>query len=299
MKPPDESASACAWRGCDLFRQRLPTAPGMDNKHPCLLFCRSLRKSRLCIGKREMETVTIPHRLLADAVENVVRHYGLKDSSSKCEKYLTSLSSRHENGLTLDLPTDVIDIKSEYWRLLGPSNVDEWIFHEIALLRALHVGLCHPSEIVPAKPAIEDLLKMYILMKTNKDIGGWVGLKTMSGSVRLKNADNWFFQFFNQTFKDEGISSLAEAQKRLERMKRKKGRKPKDNRLRALLWGGFQMLTELRSFETDMPNALCEFILLFSQWIGLVPLDTNIDIQWIRSELRYIRSRPVKPEYTL
>lgn len=297
MKPPDESASACAWRGCDLFRQRLPTASGMDNKHPCLLFCRSLRKSRLCVGKREMETITIPHWRLADAVENVVRHYGLKDCSSKCEKYLTSLSQ--ENGLTLDLPTDVIDIKSEYWRLLGSSSRDEWVFREIALLRALLAGLCHPSENAPAKPAIEDLLRMYILMKSNKDIGGWVGLKTVFGSVRLKNADNWFFQFFNQAFKDEGISSLEEARKRLERMKRKKGRRPKDNRLRAILWGGFQMLTEVRGFETDMPNALCEFILLLSQWLGLVPQDTDIDIQWIRSELRYIRSRPVKPEYPL
>ena len=43
---------------------------------------------------------------------------------------------------------------------------------------------------------------------------------------------------------------------------------------------------------------LCEFLIRMLRALELIPADSEIDIYWIRAELRYIRSRSVKPSFT-
>lgn len=140
----------------------------------------------------------------------------------------------------------------------------------------------------------EDMLKLYLLCRQNENLQGWVGIKSAGGSIRLKNEGNRFFEYLKGIIFPEVVND-EQAQAELAAMKRKRGRQPKDERSLAVLWGAFRFLTSLQGFQSDMPNALCDFLICLLQWMEYIPADSPIDRYWIRAELRYMRSRSVKP----
>ena len=129
-----------------------------------------------------------------------------------------------------------------------------------------------------------------------------ITLRSKKGSIRLHNSLNWLWQdlvwpYMEKKFPD--ILNAEDARKELLTGKRRRGRRPNDPRVPVLLWGTYRMLYDLHGFNSPMPNSLCNFIIQLLQIQDVFPNETEIDTLWVRAELRYINSRPVKPRFPI
>lgn len=200
----------------------------------------------------------------------------------------------HQYWVELKVPDEPFDIMEKHKELLSESPFEKRIQTLLFTLRWLTRKLDQEGYMKAPLSYREDMLKLYLLCQQNKNLQGWVGIKSAGGSIRLKNEGNRFFEHLKEII-FYGVENEEQAQAELDSMKRKRGRQPKDERSLAVLWGTFQYLTSLQGFRSDMPNALCDFLICLLQWMEYIPSDSPIDRYWIRAELRYMRSRAVKP----
>ena len=146
-----------------------------------------------------------------------------------------------------------------------------------------------------------DLLRIKVFLS---EIDPESPLTLKSGKKRtvLGNHSGWLWERMIEPFLEKEIPEVESAEKAsslLKAYRPGRGRRAKDARIPILLWGTFEMLSDAHSFETPMPDKLCDFLLQMLQVQGVVPESTDIDILWIRAELRYLRSKTVKPRFPI
>lgn len=147
-----------------------------------------------------------------------------------------------------------------------------------------------------------DYLRLYEFVKSTRD-DDEITLRNKTHSIRLNNYSNWFVKELLDPFLTEklaGLEDLESALKELDAPKpARKGRRPDDPRVAILLWGSYEMITDEIAFSSPMPNNLCNFLIALLQLAQVLPTSPVIDAFWIRAQLRYIRSRPVKPRFPI
>ena len=132
--------------------------------------------------------------------------------------------------------------------------------------------------------------------------GAEITLRCGRHSVRLCNYADWIREdWIGPALKREipDIRNVKQAREELLRGRPGRGRRAKDARIPVLLWGTYSLITDTHSFPTPMPNVLCDFLILMLQKMSILPENTDVDSLWVRAELRYLRSRKVKPRFPL
>ncbi|MBQ9660081.1 MAG: hypothetical protein IJV37_02290 [Bacteroidales bacterium] len=147
-----------------------------------------------------------------------------------------------------------------------------------------------------------EYLRLYQLARSTRD-DEVLTLRNNSRSIRLNNYSNWFVHELLDPFLKEklaGLEDLESALRELDTPKpARKGRRPDDPRVAILLWGSYEMITDAIAFSSPMPNNLCNFLITLLQLAQVLPTSPVIDAFWIRAQLRYVRSRPVKPRFPI
>ena len=195
----------------------------------------------------------------------------------------------------LMFPESTPDIMDSLRRLLGDSPFESRLRNVFFTLRWLIFRLDRAELTKDGRLSREDRLKLYLLCERNRGLQGWIGIKSAGGSVRLKNEGNHFFELLRELVAC-GIGNVQQAEEELNAIRRKRGRRAKDERCRAVLWGAYRMLSGILDFSPAMPNSLCDFLVRLLQQMGFAPDDSPIDRYWIRAELRYMRDRSTKPQ---
>lgn len=249
-----------------------------------------------------MEKNAIDYNEWETAVKDLTAYFGLpiRTTMFHVDYALRETPEIEWNNFSREvIPETFIRLQDEYKVLLGDNLNAERIIRALTLLKfILDRAECEneaPDSI------LEDELQLYLLCRENEQMQGWVSIKTPGGTLRLSNEGNWFFRrLLKNHFCLPGFDEEAELQYRRQVLesRRRKGRRPKSEKVRAAIWGGYKMLRDLHGFKADMPNTLCEFLIRMLRALELIPADSEIDIYWIRAELRYIRSRSVKPSFT-
>ena len=102
-----------------------------------------------------------------------------------------------------------------------------------------------------------DLLRLYIMLYDTSPQTTWISIRTINGTLRLKNYCNWFQDDMIKNYLKKNlpdIQNVSQAKSELEKNKRPKGRVPNDPRLSHLLWGTYSLLYDACTFKTPMPN---------------------------------------------
>ena len=139
-----------------------------------------------------------------------------------------------------------------------------------------------------------DLLQLYLAVYDGTGLMSWVSVRTVDGTVKLRNFCNWFMDDMVKDYLRKNLSDITgteQATEELRRIKGHRGRIPTDPRISILLWGTYSLIREHHEFKSPMPNKLCQFIIAYLQILDILPVDTDIDTFWVRAQLRYIRSR--------
>ena len=139
-----------------------------------------------------------------------------------------------------------------------------------------------------------DLLQLYLTAYGNSGMTSWVSVRTVDGTVKLRNFCNWFMDDMVKDYLRKNIPDITNTEQALEELRRIKGHRgriPTDPRISILLWGTYTLIKEHYEFKSPMPNRLCQFIIAYLQILDILPTDTDIDTFWVRAQLRYIRSR--------
>lgn len=139
-----------------------------------------------------------------------------------------------------------------------------------------------------------DLLQLYLTAYGNSGMTSWVSVRTVDGTVKLRNFCNWFMDDMVKDYLRKNLTDITNSEQALEELrmiKGHRGRIPTDPRISILLWGTYTLIKEHYEFKSPMPNRLCQFIIAYLQILDILPADTDIDTFWVRAQLRYIRSR--------
>lgn len=139
-----------------------------------------------------------------------------------------------------------------------------------------------------------DLLQLYLTAYGNSGMTSWVSVRTVDGTVKLRNFCNWFMDDMLKDYLRKNLPDITNTEQALEELRRIKGHRgriPTDPRISILLWGTYTLIKEHYEFKSPMPNRLCQFIIAYLQILDILPADTDIDTFWVRAQLRYIRSR--------
>ena len=139
-----------------------------------------------------------------------------------------------------------------------------------------------------------DLLQLYLAVYDGTGLMSWVSVRTVDGTVKLRNFCNWFMDDMVKDYLSKNLSDITgteQATEELRKIKGHRGRIPSDPRISILLWGTYSLIREYNEFKSPMPNKLCQFIIAYLQILDILPADTDIDTFWVRAQLRYIRSR--------
>ncbi len=217
-------------------------------------------------------------------VQLLNHYYGIKEGEVK------SIIDASEDG-SFEL-NETNGLRAAY-ETLGTS------INDIELLKTLQLLVyCqdkHPNIIgTPYSGNRLDLLRLVILLATTKE-GDMLIIKNKTRSFQLDNNHNWVIKQCVQPFlQEKGLGALTseEAQREIDNQSsRRRGRRYKDPRMPIVLWGTFRLLSDLHGFHTPMPNILCNFLVLFLQFMMILPQNTDIDALWIRAQLRYIRGK--------
>lgn len=217
---------------------------------------------------------------------------------------ITNQSQCKDGSITLDTSLDLNEIRKAYAGLPSSSPNDS-VIQDALLLLSDHVKSTAPMPDENSADKItkrQDMLRLYVFCEENSNSHEDITIRSRTGSIRLANSRNWLYEKLAKPYLQANLATIAsvdEAKKELLTGRRSRGRKPNDPRVPALLWGIYGMLSELHGFDSLMPNTLCNFIIRLLQIQGVFPPDTEIDTLWVRAELRYIRSRPVKPKFPI
>jgi hypothetical protein len=144
----------------------------------------------------------------------------------------------------------------------------------------------------------EDLLRLYIFANERKSDtlqGQKISIKHAKGSVEITNYENWFTSKLLNDYLAvylADIESVEQAEEELLKYKKRAGRKIKDNRIHIILYGIFRMFNDHKKMKSPQSDALCEFIISYLQFIGIFNDDTDVDNQWIRAQITYLKTKP-------
>ena len=221
------------------------------------------------------------------------------------------LSAVHRNLLTyynykaedddIKANIDIPHLQKSYRELIGNPEKETEL---IATLAA--VSYYMSSDSLGITPSIyqmfdgmirPDLLKLYIMLYDTSTENRWISIRTVNGTIRLRNYCNWFLDDMIKTYLKNNlpdIKSISQAKEELEKSKRHKGRIPNDPRISHLLWGTYRLFQDTCTFKSPMPNKLCQFLLVYLQMLEVIPINPEIDTFWIRAQLRYIRTKKEK-----
>ena len=235
-----------------------------------------------------MERITLTSRRLNDVKRNLHKYYNYE------------ISDKTSSEIPLDIATDInlIRLCESYRKLIGNEDREIELIDTLATVShymssdslGMSVSIYHMLD----EMIRSDLLRLYIMLYDSSPQTTWISIRTINGTIRLRNYCNWFQDDMIKNYLKKNlpdIQNVSQAKSELEKNKRPKGRIPNDPRLSHLLWGTYSVLHEACAFKTPMPNRLCQFLLIYLQMLGIVPLDTEIDTFWIRAQLRYIRSK--------
>ena len=235
-----------------------------------------------------MERITLTSRRLNDVKRNLHKYYNYE------------ISDKTSSEIPLDIATDInlIRLRESYRQLIGNEDREIELIDTLATVShymssdslGMSVSIYHMLD----EMIRSDLLRLYIMLYDSSPQTTWISIRTINGTIRLRNYCNWFQDDMIKNYLKKNlpdIQNVSQAKSELEKNKRPKGRIPNDPRLSHLLWGTYSLLHDACAFKTPMPNRLCQFLLIYLQMLGIVPLDTEIDTFWIRAQLRYIRSK--------
>ena len=148
----------------------------------------------------------------------------------------------------------------------------------------------------------KDLLKLYIFINQKQPRTADARKLTLKHSldkIDIENYDNWFTQNLLKDYLTlylSDVHSVEQAEEELKTYKKKAGRKASDPRIPAILYGLFRIVNDHEKTTSPQSDALCEFIITYLQFLGLIEEDTHIDNQWIRAQINYIKTRPEPPK---
>ena len=235
-----------------------------------------------------MERITLTSRRLNDVKRNLHKYYNYE------------ISDKISSEIPLDIATDInlIRLRESYRQLIGNEDREIELIDTLATVShymssdslGMSVSIYHMLD----EMIRSDLLRLYIMLYDSSPQTTWISIRTINGTIRLRNYCNWFQDDMIKNYLKKNladIQNVSQAKSELEKNKRPKGRIPNDPRLSHLLWGTYSLLHDTCAFKSPMPNRLCQFLLIYLQMLGIVPLDTEIDTFWIRAQLRYIRSK--------
>ena len=235
-----------------------------------------------------MERITLTSRRLNDVKRNLHKYYNYE------------ISDKTSSEIPLDIATDInlIRLCESYRKLIGNEDREIELIDTLATVSHYmsydSLGMSVSIYNMLNEMIRSDLLRLYIMLYDSSPQTTWISIRTINGTIRLRNYCNWFQDDMIKNYLKKNlpdIQNVSQAKSELEKNKRPKGRIPNDPRLSHLLWGTYSLLHDACAFKTPMPNRLCQFLLIYLQMLGIVPLDTEIDTFWIRAQLRYIRSK--------
>lgn len=201
-----------------------------------------------------------------------------------------------DNNITADI--DITHLKKLYRELIGNSEKETELIDTLAAvsyyMASDSLGMSTSMFLMLDGMIRPDLLKLYIMLYDTSSKNTWISIRTVNGTIRLRNYCNWFLDdmiknHLKKTLPD--IQNISQAKAELEKSKRHKGRIPNDPRLSHLLWGTYRLFLDACTFKSPMPNKLCQFLLVYLQMLEVIPMTTEIDTFWIRAQLRYIRAK--------
>ena len=237
-------------------------------------------------------------KAFAEAAALLTDYYGIELVPSICQK---------DDTIVLETSLEIDVIRKIFEELPGVSDKDTAILDALILLSSYiksNVPLLDEESFAKATKMYtrQDVLRLYIFCEENKCSYEGISIRGKKGSIRIHNSLNWLWKdlvgpYMEKNFPD--ILNAEEAKKELLTGKRRRGRRPNDPRVPVLLWGTYKMLSDLHGFSSPMPNSLCNFIIQLLQIQDVFPNETEIDTLWVRAELRYIKSRPVKPRFPI
>lgn len=147
----------------------------------------------------------------------------------------------------------------------------------------------------------KDLLKLYIFSKSHNpktSKGQKTTIKHSMGNLYLDNYDNWFTKKLLKDYLDKylsDITTIEQAEQELLKYKKSAGRKIQDTRLHIIMYGVYRMFNDNKKMKSPKSDALCDFIILYLDFIGIINEDTNIDRQWIRAQIDYLSKKNLPP----
>lgn len=147
----------------------------------------------------------------------------------------------------------------------------------------------------------EDLLNLYIWLKDPQTkLEQKLALKHMTGSIKIKNSFGWFTRNLLTKYLDEylpDIKTIEEAKTELLTYKKNSGRPTDDFRVNVITYGIYRMFNDLKKMNSPQSDSLCEFIIEYLKFIGILDEDTKVDNQWVRAQIKYISSKPEPPKF--
>ena len=245
-----------------------------------------------------MTNYTFKPDAFAEASALLSNYYGIE---------LLPSISRKDDTIVLETSLDIDGIRKIFEDLPGVSGNDPTVLDALILLSSYiksNAPLLDEESFAKATKVYirQDVLRLYLFCEENKCSYEGITIRGKKGSIRLHNSMNWLWKdlagpYLEKNFPD--ILNAEDARKELLTGKRRRGRRPNDPRVPVLLWGTYKMLSDLHGFSSPMPNSLCNFIIQLLQIQDVFPNETEIDTLWVRAELRYIKSRPVKPRFPI
>ena len=235
-----------------------------------------------------MERITLTSRRMNKVKRNLHKYYNYK------------IADETSNDMPLDIVADIdlIRLRESFRQLIGNDDKERELTDTLSavshFMSSDSLGMSVSIYNMLNEMIRSDLLRLYIMLYDTSPQTTWISIRTINGTLRLKNYCNWFQDDMIKNYLKKNlpdIQNVSQAKSELEKNKRPKGRVPNDPRLSHLLWGTYSLLHDACAFKTPMPNRLCQFLLIYLQMLGILPLDTEIDTFWIRAQLRYIRSK--------
>ena len=235
-----------------------------------------------------MERITLTSRRMNNVKRNLHKYYNYK------------IADETSNDMPLDIVDDIdlIRLRESFRQLIGNDDKERELTDTLSavshFMSSDSLGMSVSIYNMLNEMIRSDLLRLYIMLYDTSPQTTWISIRTINGTIRLRNYCNWFQDDMIKNYLKKNlpdIQNVSQAMSELEKNKRPKGRVPNDPRLSHLLWGTYSLLHDACAFKTPMPNRLCQFLIIYLQMLGIVPLDTEIDTFWIRAQLRYIRSK--------
>ena len=147
----------------------------------------------------------------------------------------------------------------------------------------------------------EDLLRLYIFKETcnpQTPEGQKLILKHSTGNISIGNYENWFTKILINEYLNEylaDIKSVEQAEQELKKYKGSVGRKINDPRLLIIMFGIYRMFNENKKMKSPKSDSLCDFILSYLHFVGILKNEADLERAWIRAQIKYIEGKNSPP----